>query len=148
MSEEWPYNSASHAVAKSIDWSRMAPLASKARPSVWRKIAKTDADKLRSDPRFKAIFQSLDPATQEIVNALADDRPAERGAAVRTKTEPSTKSTILDRINDAILTAEETDDMAAKLRGLELYAKIEQLLSVKPVEDRNITINVLTGVER
>jgi hypothetical protein len=60
----------------------------------------------------------------------------------------SSKEEILKRVDDTVNDAEQDGDLVAKLRGLELMAKVEQLLSTKERVDPNIVINIVTGVDR
>lgn len=150
MSENlWPYNPESHAVAKAIAWADAHPLAFQAKASVWKKLMHTDADKLRSDIRFRAIFSSLSAETQEIVNAVAERRPVERQKPVEKAGPRSIKDDIISRIEAVMQEAEEAGDITGQLRGVELIAKMHALLSQKTSEDdRVVNITVDTGVRR
>lgn len=148
----WPYNADSAAPAKGIRWGDASTLAFQAKPSVWKKITQEDAQRLRSDPRFHAIFTSLNEETQEIVNALADKRPiahADQKKPVAKAARSSVKDDLIARIESAISDATDDGDLAGRLKGIELIAKLQSMLNQKTAEDdRVVTINVITGVTR
>ena len=148
----WPYNADSAAPAKGIRWGDSNPLSFQAKPTVWKKISLEDATRLRSDPRFRAIFASLNEETQEIVNAIADKRPiahAEQKKPVTRTGRSNVKDDLIARIESAISDATDDGDLAGRLKGIELIAKLQSMLNQKTSEDdRVITINVVTGIDR
>lgn len=145
---KWPYNHKSTVVATDIDWTRASPLAFNASHSLWRKVPKPDAASLVSEERFIGVFMTLDPAVQEILREAAKADPKVKRAEVRRLEQGEKKDDVIQRINDAIREAEDNGDIASKLRGLEMLAKIENVLTQKPVEDAVTIINVVTGVTR
>ena len=145
---KWPYNHKSTVVATDIDWTRASPLAFNAPHVLWRKVSKPDAASLVSEQRFVSVFMTLDPAVQQILRDASQADPKVKRAEVRRLEQGEKKDDVIQRINDAIQEAEDNGDIASKLRGLEMLAKIENVLTQKPVEDAVTIINVVTGVTR
>lgn len=149
QSDLFPYNAKSTTWAKAIDWLKCDPLIGGAPARVWRKVTSADADMLRKDPRLRSIFAQLPDDIKEIVGAVAEGRQIAKPAAAPKAAQKSEREIILDMIESVITESDETGDLTAKLRGIELRAKMASLLSQKtPDEERSIVINVVTGVER
>lgn len=148
-SVKWPYNASGGQVALGISWGDADPLAFQARPHTWRKVSKEDADKLRKDPRLSSIFRALPPETQEVINAVAEARAANAAVTTPAAKKKGVKEELVDRIEQIIADAESDDDITGRLKGVEMLAKIHSLLNQKvPDEDKQVVINVITGVER
>lgn len=149
MSNLFPYNAQSTTWAKAIDWLKCDPLIGGAPVRVWRKVTTADADMLRKDPRLRSIFAQLPDEIKEVVGAVAEGRSIAKPVAATPKVVKSERDIILDMIESVIKESDETGDLTAKLRGIELRAKMASLLSQKtPDDERTITINVVTGVPR
>ena len=149
----WPYDPTSQTPPKSgIVWSDAAPGFKEAPLKVWRKISKHDAVTLSTDPRCVAVFDSLAPEIKEAVSAVASGRPEEkRKAEVKEpKAKPRTeKENLLEMLERVMEDAEQAEDLVARMRGIELRAKLHSLLTQRVSEDdRNVTINIVTGVNR
>jgi hypothetical protein len=148
-SVKWPYNASGGQVALGIAWGDADPLAFQAKPHIWRKVSKEDAEKLRRDPRLTGIFRSLSPEIQEVVNAVAEARAAHPATPASSPKKRTVKDDMIDRIEQIIADAESDDDITGRLKGVEMLAKIHALLNQKqPDEERQVTINVITGVQR
>jgi hypothetical protein len=130
--EDFPYNPRSKSVASF---------------AVWKRVAEVDLKRLKTEPRNAALWTSLSPEAKEKVQAALDRRNPEK-AGKETPAANSPKEKILARVDQAISEAEDDGDLTAKLRGLELVARIEKLLATQPTQDRETTINVITGVPR
>lgn len=146
-SSKWPYDPANFSVASSINWMEADSLAFRSPIQVWKKVKASDANALRRDVRYKAIYASLDADTKAIIDSIADGAPIRRPSPIQPKGD-STKDDILGQVENVIADAEAEGDTTARLKGIELLAKLHQLLSQKPIEDKEIVINVVTGVER
>lgn len=140
----WPNDPKSTIVGTGIDWRAASPLAFNAPKTVWKRVQQQDALRLTEDPKYRPIFKTLPDDIQALILGIATNADKKE----QERQEAANRDTILKEIDDAIKEAEDADDIAAKLRGLELKARLHQLLNQKPVEDTVVTINVITGVER
>lgn len=140
----WPNDHESKVVGTGIDWRAASPLAFRAPVNVWKRVAQQDALRLRDDPKYAPIFRTLPEEIQVVIHEIADAVAKKR----ETEANEANKGTILKEIDAAIREAEDADDITAKLRGLELKAKLHQLLSPKAQEDQVINIFVTDGVSR
>lgn len=140
----WPSDPKSTMVATGIDWTAASPLAFQAPISVWKRLTVNDALRLANDTRYKPIFKALPADVQSVVMSIAikEDKLKEKLA------EDATRDSILKEVDEAIKEAGDSDNIGAKLQGIKLKAELFQLLTKKPQEDTQITINVVTGVER
>jgi len=145
----WPSNPESATPAKGILWNEAHPMSFQAKPSVWKKISVEAAQRLRTDPRYIPMFNTLSAEVQEIVNAIADKRPVEHAKPVEKAGRTSTKDDLISRIESVISDAADDGDTAGRLKGIEMIAKLHALMTQKVAEDdRVVTINVVTGVVR
>jgi ERCC4-type nuclease len=146
----WPHNHKSGVVANEIDWVKASPLAFHASQALWRRVSKKNALALIHDPKTRGIFTSLPADVQLTLTEIAEgeDNKRKAAAAVKEQKQESEKEDILRRINEGIQEAEEAEDLQAKFKGLEMLAKVQQLLTTKPQEDPTIIIQVITGVTR
>lgn len=148
----WPYDASSQSPPKGgIDWSAAAPGFEDAPLWVWRKVSKHDAELLLQDPRFADLLGSLSAEVKEVVQAVASGRKIGRSrepkaSGAKPKTE---KDNLLMLVEELLADAEDQGDLTARVRGIELRAKLNSLLTQKtPEEDRTVVINVVTGVVR
>ena len=146
--KHWPHDHKSGIVDREIDWLRASPLAFHAGPPVWKRIPQNAAKTLCQESSLRGIFMSLPPEIQGVVKEVADGEETKQRKARKELDNTHTKNDILKQIRDTINDAEEAEDLTAKLRGIELLAKVENLLTQKPQEDQTIIINVVSGVER
>lgn len=140
----WPNDHESKVVGTGIDWRAASPLAFRAPVNVWKRVAQQDAIRLRDDPKYAPILKTLPEEVQVVIHEIADNAPKKRAL----EAEEANKGSILKEIDQAIKEAEDGDDITAKLRGLELKAKLHQLLNPKAQEDQVINIFVTDGVSR
>ena len=169
-SSVFPYNADAQVMGRNIDWADADPKCAASGEKTWKKVEQKDALKLVSDPRFRRLLVSLPERIQEVVHAIAENRRVttpvavleERAAAMQriaaaapVSGKPAaqarqsvSKSDIIDAVVGVLKDADDAGDMSVKLKSIELLAKVEQLLGSKPQEDREITINVITGVPR
>lgn len=140
----WPNDHESKTVGTGIDWRAASPLAFRAPIAVWKRVAQQDALRLRDDPKYSPILKTLPEEVQAVIHEIADAVAKKREA----EASEANKGTILAEIDQAIKEAEDGDDITAKLRGLELKAKLHQLLNPKTQEDQVVNIYVVTGVNR
>jgi hypothetical protein len=137
----WPYNPASSKIAKVIDWSSASKEAlSSARPGLIRKLDIRSLQQLQT--RFTSLWELLPPDCKDAAQTvISGGKPATVKAAKNNK-----KDELLAEVEEVM--ADSIDDGSLRLKAIELKAKLESLLNVKDTEDRNIVINVITGVNR
>ena len=105
-----------------------------------------DLRNLTTNPTYARMYEAMPMELKsEFKRRLDQSEEAEDPIPTQPR---SSKEQILKRVDDTIEDAEIDGDLVAKLRGLELMAKVEQLLSTKAQQDPTITINVITGVPR
>lgn len=142
----WPYDPTSRDTATNIDWVRVHPQSMQSPARRWRRVALADLAKLSTHDAYKRVYDALPMEIKaEITRRLEHNEEAD---SPREDVPRSSKEQILKRVDDTIEDAELDGDLVAKLRGLELMAKVEQLLSTKVQQDPQITINVITNVPR
>jgi hypothetical protein len=146
--KHWPHDHKSGMVDREIDWLRASPLAFHAGPPMWKRIPKKDARALMGEESLRGIWMSLPQEIQEIVKEVAEGEEAKQRKARKELDNTHEKNDILKQIRETITEAEDAEDLTAKLRGIELLAKVQNLLTQKPQEDPTIIINVISGVER
>jgi hypothetical protein len=144
----WPSDHKSSVVSTGIDWRAASPIAFNAALSVWKRVAQADAIRLRDDPKYTPIFRTLPDEVQCVIHEICEGTQKKQEKAKAQEALDTNKTDILNEIDRAIKDAEDSDDITSKLRGLELKAKMHQLLNPKTQEDLVITINVVTGVDR
>jgi hypothetical protein len=146
----WPYNPSSTSPPKrGILWANMHPDSLDAPLPVWRKVNKIDAAKLMSEPSLAGILAKLSDEQREAIAAIAEERKENRAQPVKPRKAISEKDTILAQLERVMDEADQAEDLTAKLRAIELRARLHALLNTKLNEDeRNIVINVSTGVDR
>jgi hypothetical protein len=151
----WPYDPTDNEPATAIDWTRADPVALNAKPAVWRKLAKADAVRLSTDPRYKKIFAALPlHAKKAVLHVCGEVYEDEEFVAKdpRDREPPLTKrgpkEDILSRLEGLLEEADDAGDLTAKARGIEIMAKVQKLFEKNDQEDKQVTINVVTGVPR
>lgn len=147
--DQFPYNPKSRSVATSIDWLKASPLAWDAPFPLWKKVSPVDLKRLQTEPRFARLYESLDAATKEKVQASIDGRTPDREPVAKAGSSASEKQNLLELLESVLMKADDAGDLTAELRAIELRGKLHALLTQKSSEeDRNITINIVTGIDR
>jgi hypothetical protein len=102
-----------------------------------------------SEPSLAGILAKLSDEQREAIAAIAEERKENRAQPVKPRKAISEKDTILAQLERVMDEADQAEDLTAKLRAIELRARLHALLNTKLNEDeRSITINVVTGVDR
>jgi len=146
----WPYNPSSTSPPKrGILWANIHPESLDAPLPVWRKVSKIDAAKLMSEPSLAGILAKLSDEQREAIAAIAEERKENRAQPVKPRKAISEKDTILAQLERVMDEADQAEDLTAKLRAIELRARLHALLNTKISEDeKTINIVVNTGVKR
>jgi hypothetical protein len=145
MPSQFPYDPNSRETAERIDWVRIHPQSMQVNVRRWRRVSLADIQNLMTNPSSARIFEAMPMELKAEFTRRVEHREDADIPPERTK---SSKEEILKRVDDTVNDAEQDGDLVAKLRGLELMAKVEQLLSTKERVDPNIVINIVTGVDR
>ena len=146
MPSQFPYDPSARDTCERIDWHRVHPQSLTANVRKWRRVSLQDLRNLTTNPTYARMYEAMPMELKsEFKRRLDQSEEAEDPIPTQPR---SSKEQILKRVDDTIEDAEIDGDLVAKLRGLELMAKVEQLLSTKVQQDPTITINVVTGVSR
>jgi hypothetical protein len=142
---KWPYNPNSKSVDRQIDWQSANPLAFDSSIAIWKRVDAVDLKKLTDDARYRRVYSGLSAEQKETIQAAQDGRVPRSENVSKTGNE---KDALLSLLQSVLDEASDAGDLSAKLKTIELRAKLNALLNQKQEEDRNIVINVITGVER
>jgi hypothetical protein len=142
----WPYDPTDNKPATGIDWTKADQIALKARPNIWRKVAKNDAVRLSTDPKYASIFATLpEHAKRAVFGVCGEVYETEEYDYDDPK---SARDDILGRLETLMSDADDAGNLTAKARAIEIMAKVQKLFETHKLEDRQVTIKVVTGVER
>lgn len=150
MIDEFPYSPKSKHIGKSIDWTSASPLCWEQPFAIWKKVNPVDIKRLQSEPQNAKLYATLPDEVKERLQAVLEGRNPDastyaRKSPSRTSTE---KDTLLSMLEGIMLEAGDAGDLTAKLRTVELRAKLHSLLTQKAVEDTVVNISVISGVDR
>lgn len=149
---KWPHNPESTKVDKLIAWKYANPTAySHMTVKMVKEIDVTDLNKLVLDQGYREVFKAHAP--REVVAAVTakvSGRPIETPAQAAPRTaKENIKDELRDELNRVNVAAMDNDNLTAQIQIIKLRAELESLLNKKEVEeDRVITINVITGIDR
>jgi len=142
----WPSNLKSRTVDPHVDWP-MVPGTNiqTATPALIRAVTRNQLLLLRD--RNPLHWELLSPECQEAAMAIIEGRREEKQKPVSKA--GSKKDELLAKLAAIMEEAESDRDLGAQLKTVEMEAKLEALLNQKTTdEDRNVTINIVTGITR
>ena len=146
----WPYNLRSLIPDPDIDWPQTdIDSMTSATPRMMRLINRKKLLLLKE--RNQLHWEMVPPDAQEAALAIIEGRKPDKVVKEKdlSKSTGSKKDELLSEIESIIAEAESDRDLGAMLKGVEMKAKLEALLNQKTTEeDRNVTINVITGITR
>lgn len=145
MPSQFPYDPTARDTCERIDWFRVHPASWQAPVRKWRRVSLQDIVEFVADERYARLYEGVPMELKVEFKRRAESREEAEKQAPKIR---SSKDDILLRVDEVVGDAEVEGDLTAKLRALELMAKVEQLLSVRERPDPVITINVITGVPR
>lgn len=143
----WPMNTSSLTPDTNVDWPPV-PFANlrTATPALIRKIQRNQLLLLKD--RNPLHWEELPADCREAAMAIIEGRREERVKRA-TKKDGSKKDELLSKLAAIMEEAEAGGDLSAQLKTVEMEAKLEALLNQRVTdEDRNVVINVITGVNR
>lgn len=116
-----------------------------ATPALIRAVTRNQLLLLRD--RNPLHWELLSPECQEAAMAIIEGRREEKQKPVSKA--GSKKDELLAKLAAIMEEAESDRDLGAQLKTVEMEAKLEALLNQKTTdEDRNVTINIVTGITR
>ena len=142
----WPMNLNSRTVDPHVDWPMVPGMHVKtATPALIRAVTRNQLLLLRD--RNPLHWELLSPECQEAAMAIIEGRREAKQKPVAKA--GSKKDELLAKLAAIMEEAESDRDLGAQLKTVEMEAKLEALLNQKTTdEDRNVTINIVTGIQR